>query len=377
MEEVTRNSYSLYQRQTGNRTIWYARFWDDELQAYSSGRSTGQTTKAAANRQVQKWLTEGLPESIKRNPSVSQKRILTAISKYLCETGTIEKTDNYETEELIKLFYTQVTNQQMSSAEGFIDYLLRFWDWNGDYVRGRLERKKSIGKKYVDNCRSIITMHIAPYFKDMSLADVTTLSLENFMRSIPRRDDDPENGYSRRTINIMMKTIKKPLADAVRLRIIPRNPADGVELLADDTRERGIVTPSELERLFQLEWADERGKTASILAAVSGMRLSEITGLQINNLDKVRNIIHVLHSYTSYEQRLKTTKTGKTRIIYTDSSIIELLEDLHTRNPHEGTYIFWGLEPNKPIRSESIEKYLESAFATLLGEEVRKGITDE
>ncbi|MFP3089357.1 hypothetical protein LQZ21_03420 [Treponema sp. TIM-1] len=52
MQEITRNSYSIYKRETGSRTIWYVRFWDDETQSYTSGRSTGQTTKAAANRLV-------------------------------------------------------------------------------------------------------------------------------------------------------------------------------------------------------------------------------------------------------------------------------------------------------------------------------------
>jgi hypothetical protein len=66
MQEITRNSYSLYQRKTGSRTIWYARFWNDETQSYSSGCSTGQTTKAADHRQVQKWLTEWLPETNKK-----------------------------------------------------------------------------------------------------------------------------------------------------------------------------------------------------------------------------------------------------------------------------------------------------------------------
>jgi hypothetical protein len=50
-----------------------------------------------------------------------------------------------------------------------------------------------------------------------------------------------------------MKLIKKALKEAARLEILPRNPANGVEFLADARRERGILTPGELERLFQLE----------------------------------------------------------------------------------------------------------------------------
>ncbi len=59
MPDVTRNSYSLYKRETGSRTIWYVRFWNDDTQSYSSGRSTGQTTKPAAHRQVKNgWQRE-------------------------------------------------------------------------------------------------------------------------------------------------------------------------------------------------------------------------------------------------------------------------------------------------------------------------------
>jgi integrase len=109
------------------------------------------------------------------------------------------------------------------------------------------------------------------------------------MRSIPRRDDDPKNGYSRRSINGMMKVIKVSLKHAARLDIITRNPADKIELLADDTRIRGVLTKGELERLFKLQWNDERGKIAAIGAATSGMRLGEIVALQI--VRRERNIL--------------------------------------------------------------------------------------
>jgi hypothetical protein len=194
MQNVTRNSYSLYKRETGSRTIWYVRFWDDETQSFIGWRSTGQTTKSAAHRQVQKWLTEGLPSIQKKDLKATKNRLIGAIAKYLEDCEVIKKGETRDAGGVIKLFYFQVTNHQISTGETFVDYLIRFWDWNGDYVQGRLERGKSIGKKYVDDCRSKIHRHIEPFFKDTLLSDITTKSLEDFIRSIPRRDNDPENG---------------------------------------------------------------------------------------------------------------------------------------------------------------------------------------
>jgi len=377
MQEVTRNSYSLYKRETGSRVIWYVRFWDDDTQSYTSGRSTGQTTKPAAHRQVQKWLAEGLPAAQKKDLKATKNRLMGAIAKYLEDCEIVKKGENRDAGEIIKLFYTQVTNMQMSSGERFVDYLHRFWDWDGDYVQGRLERGRTIGRKYVSDCRSKINRLIEPYFKDTLLSDITTNTLEQFMKSIPRRDVDPENGYARRTINIAMKLIKKALKEAVRLEIIPRNPADRIELLADDPRERGILTPAELERLFQLEWPDERSKTAAILGSVSGMRISEITGLRIDDLDMERQVIYVKHSFSVYEQRLKGTKNEKPRFIYTDASILNLLSELHRKNPWQNSFVFWGTKPDKPMRYETIEAHLDKTLAALMGERLKTSVNDD
>jgi integrase len=365
MQEVTRNSYSLYKRESGSRTIWYVRFWDDQTQSYTSGRSTGQTSKTAAQRQAQKWLAEGLPEAQKKDLKATRNRLMGAIAKYLEDCELLKKGEIYETGDIIKLFYAQITNSQMSSGERFVDYLTRFWDWNGGYVQGRLERGKTIGKKYVDDCQAKISRFIEPFFKDTLLSDVTAKSLEEFMRSIPRRDADPENGYARRTINTVIKLVKKALKEAVRLDILPRNPADKIELLADDRRERGILTPAELERLFHLPWLDERSKTAAILASVSGMRISEIIGLRIDELDMERQVIHVRHSFSAYEKRLKGTKTEKSRFIYTDGSILIMLQGLHRKNPWQNSFIFWGTSPDKPISAEKIRMCLLYAGPTV------------
>jgi integrase len=377
MQDVTRNSYSLYKRESGNRTIWYVRFWDDDTQTYTSGRSTGQTIKPAANRQVQKWLAEGLPDIQKKDRKATKNRLINAIVKYLEDCEVIKKGVNHETGDIIKLFYTQVTNMQFSSGERFIDYLHRFWDWNGSYVQGRIERGKHIGKRYIDGCHTKIKLHIEPFFKDTLLCDVTTLSLEQFMRSFPRRDIDPQNGYSKSTINLVMKVIKKAMKEAVRLGILPRDPSSSIELLSEDTEQRGILTPDEVSELFRLEWSDERSKIASILGAVSGMRISEVVGLRIENINADKNVIVVDHSYSYYEKRLKGTKTEKSRIIYTDSSIIDMLLDLYAKNPYKNSYIFWGLKDNIPMRYDTVEEHLEKMLAFLFGMAIRQFINPE
>lgn len=377
MQNVTRNTYSLYKRDTGNRTIWYVRFWDDHTQSYTSGKSTGQTTKPAAQRQVQKWLVEGLPGAKKKDLKANKNRLIAAISKYLEDCDVIKKGEVHDTSDILKLFYTQVTNYQLASSQKFVDYLSQFWDWNGNYVQGCLERGKRIGKRYVNGCHAKIKMHIEPFFKDMQLNDVTTHLLEQFMRSFPRRDVDPKNGYSMSTINLVMKVIKKALKEAVRLQIIPRDPSASIELLSEDTEERGILTPDEITELFSHDWIDERSKIACILGAVSGMRLGEILGLRIEYINTSKNVIFVEHSYNYYEKRLKGTKTEKSRMIYTDSLIIKMLTDLHSKNPHEDSYIFYGVEPNKPIRFELVEEHLRRKLAFMFGTEIRNSINNE
>jgi integrase len=316
-------------------------------------------------------------ENPKKDLKATKNRLIAAIAKYLEDCDVTKKGENHDAGDIIKLFYTQVTNLQLASGEKFIDYLYQFWDWSGNYVQGRLERGKHIGRRYVGGCHTKIKLHIEPFFKDTLLCDITTLVLEQFMRSFPRRDADPQNGYSMSTINLVMKVIKKALKEAVRLGTLPRDPSSSIELLSEDTEERGILTPDEVTELFQLEWVDERSKIASILGAVSGMRISEVVGLRIENVNADKNIIVVDRSYSYYEKRLKGTKTERSRIIYTDSTIIKMLMDLYAKNPYKNAYIFWGLEPNTPMRYDTVEAHLEKMLAFLFGNEIKKSINSE
>ena len=163
----------------------------------------------------------------------------------------------------------------------------------------------------------------------------------------------------------------------MRLQIIPRDPSASIEMLSEDTEERGILTSDEITELFTQDWTDERTKTASILGAVSGMRLGEILGLRIEYINASKNVINVERSYSYYENRLKGTKTERSRIIYTDATIIKMLTDLHSKNPHKNAYIFYGTDPNKPMRYELAEEHLRKKIAFMFGTQIKNSMDNE
>jgi integrase len=129
--------------------------------------------------------------------------------------------------------------------------------------------------------------------------------------------------------------------------------------------------------LFQLKWPDERSKAAAILAAVSGMRINEITALRREDMDTERQVIHLRHSYSVYEKRLKGTKNERPRFIYTDTSILTMLSELHEKSPLQSPFVFWGVENGKPMRYETTEAHLEKVLAVLMGEQLKAAVNSE
>ena len=54
-----------------------------------------------------------------------------------------------------------------------------------------------------------------------------------------------------------------------------------------------------------------------------------------------------------------------------------MLVYLHEKNPFQTSFIFYGLEADKPVRVETLEKYTEKALAEIFGEDVSNFFTRE
>jgi integrase len=84
--------------------------------------------------------------------------------------------------------------------------------------------------------------------------------------------------------NNVLTVLNIILAEAVKRKIIKSNPAAGIQKLKVERREKKLVTPAEIRRLFPPDWEgvweSELVCKANKLAAYTGMRIGEVLGLR-------------------------------------------------------------------------------------------------
>ena len=101
-------------------------------------------------------------------------------------------------------------------------------------------------------------------------------------------------GLSPKTVKNIAGTLHKALSDAVRLGVLTRNPADGVDLPKWERPELRVWSVDELARfLAYVEEHDSYGVAWWRLLLVAGLRRGELMGLTWENVDLVDGVIHI------------------------------------------------------------------------------------
>jgi integrase len=225
------SNYTLYWRvvPSGKRVVYYYAW--DENNKRRGGYSTGQATITAAKLHCDRLLREG---------------------------KLIPNSDFMPT---------------------FAEYAQGWWEWETCAYLKKRRKRASLTQAYADNNRKNLKNQLIPYFGDMPLNKITKDDVENWF------DDMIERDYQNTTINGWFGTLKTMLIEAVERRLIPKDPTDRMQRLINDRKEIKIITPDEFGKLFVGDWRrvwdnDHISYTANKLAALTGMRASEVLGLK-------------------------------------------------------------------------------------------------
>jgi integrase len=273
------NDFTLYWRviPSGVRVVYYYAY--DEENNRLGGWSTGETTLTAARVKCNRLLREG---------------------KLIPNSGFMPT---------------------------FEEYSQGWWEWETCAYLKKRRKRHNLTMAYADNNKKNLKNHLVPYFGSMPLNKITKNEIENWLDYLIDKD------YQNTSINGYLGTLKTMLIEAVARKIIKANPTEKMEKLVNDRREIKIITRPEFKKLFVKDWRrvwedDRITYTANKLAAVTGMRASEVLGLKGGFV--YDDHIYLCKQYDEYGYR--ETKTKDKHNIPLPVEVIENLKDLKAMN---------------------------------------------
>jgi integrase len=179
--------------------------------------------------------------------------------------------------------------------------------------------------------------YLLPHFGSLRLNKIDKQVCLDFV------EQQKKKGLSAQCINHSMKVLKRVLNRAVEEGYILMNPANSLKPLKGKKRESAFYTLEEILRL--LDAANGPFMRAFLgLAALGGLRASEISGLKWKDIDFEHNLIYVRRQYQAKVGYL-STKNEEERIVPMTPKLRELLLE-HRKELGDG------LEDEDPVFSK-------------------------
>ena len=237
----------------------------------------------------------------------------------------------------------------------FAAFAKGFFDPDGEWAREKRRRGHRLSADQCERHDRSVKNHLDPFFGRMRISRIDDEDIRRFQEKL---EDKKLSGG---TINRVTVALRLVLKAAYRKKMMRRMPV--VEAVSEkNRRQRGVYLPGEIRTLFKLDWADPRCYMANKLAAATGMRAGEITGLREGDIHA--EYIEVSHTW-SPRFGLGPTKTGRPRIVPIPSLIAAELAQLITENPRQGEnrFVFYSIRPDQPMN----QREATEALYTVLG----------
>jgi len=215
----------------------------------------------------------------------------------------------------------QLSNGLLSNNKTFKDYAIHFFDADSPFIK---DRSKPLSYSTMINYTSRLKTVIMPYFQDKKLCDINYSLLKAFRIYLI------EN-YSYSYVIITMNILKTIISSAYRDRIINENPFSYLERLGGEKGKRDAFTYDELKTLYKN--IDKRFKPTIMILALTGMRISEVRGVELTNIKTTeKNNLYIYLETQLYHSKRIPLKSKKPRDIPIIPEIKELIPLIFKKN---------------------------------------------
>jgi integrase len=148
-----------------------------------------------------------------------------------------------------------------------------------------LERLRSKARSTFDNARYDWEANLKPIFGDRPVTSVSTIEIQTWQNSIGRRDT------SNRKAEISLRNLRGILNEGLKLGVIEKNAAIGVEQIVGLTRPRTYLNLAQL-----LRFADElegQDRAVILVLGLAGPRWGELAGARVLDWDSDARRLHL------------------------------------------------------------------------------------
>lgn len=159
---------------------------------------------------------------------------------------------------------------------------------------------KHLGHKTLYTYESNLKNRILPAFQNLRLEDIKPLHIIDFLSKLEKegtRGDKKSGALASGTIQIQHRILKNIFNRAVEWRVIKRNPAADVQKPKVIYKEVIPYDETEVEQMLQaLEKEPYHWRVMITLALTTGLRRSELLGLEWKHIDWDNGVIEVSQS---------------------------------------------------------------------------------
>lgn len=179
--------------------------------------------------------------------------------------------------------------------------------------------------------RSLINTHIVPRWGATPIGAVRPADVAAWRQELQ---------VSPSTVATILTLFKSMLGDAVDHGLLPANPIEKVKLPRVEREEMRFLTPQEVQALA--EAIDPRYRALVYVGAYGGLRIGELAGLQVGDLDMLRGVVSVERQVVEVAGKLTVgplkTKAARRRVKLPRFVVEELAVHLATfasLGPHQ------------------------------------------
>jgi integrase len=227
-----------------------------------------------------------------------------------------------DAEKVLREILTKIDNNCFVTPQKitFSDFLL---DWLYNVIKNNVE--ETTWESYA----LVVLKHVVPYFKmqtkDISLQELQPIHLQKYYEFKHKKDKSTgEKGLSANTLRKHHANIKSALDYAVRMNLIPFNPADRIHLPKKEKFHASYYTVEQLERLFEICQGTPI-ESAVYIASHYGLRRGEVLGVKWDAIDFEEGTISIKETRVKCGNNI-ITKKPKTESSFRTLPLINNIE---------------------------------------------------